>query len=102
MRVFASTTNVDQLSESIRSKANEVRELKSSKSDQVAVQNAVASLLLLKKEYLEITGTPFDPPKVTKSVAKEAKEVEVKQSDSLQNNADSLVITPRSVDYSAW
>ena len=92
--------DVSELTQLIQSKANEIRDLKASKAEKDVIQMNVNDLLGLKEKYLQLTGTPYDsgssstPKKVPKKVPEPSKpNVE---------EAESIVITPRAADYSAW
>jgi hypothetical protein len=111
---FASVTDTSEVEvvASIKAKGDIIRELKASKADKDAIVGQVMELKALKSKYEEICGKPFDTPSVEK-VGKAAKEVKEKTAVSAKEKteapsgggsggADSVVITPRTVDYSAW
>lgn len=113
--LFCSTTagvSVDKIVSAIALKGDEIRNLKANKAGKDAITPIVAELLQLKKEFQELTGNPFDPPKEVTVVATKAevvasapKEKSTKKEDSQNNQAkgtESTVITPRGTDYSAW
>lgn len=89
---------VGDLIKAIKSTGDEIRKLKVEKSD---ANTQITKLLELKVTYEKLTGSAYDAkplsktPKVTKGAEKTAaKAVEVQ--------GESLLITPRLVDYSAW
>lgn len=113
--LFCSTTagvSVDKIVSAIALKGDEIRNLKANKAGKDAISPVVAELLQLKKEFQELTGNPFDPPKEGAVVAPKAgaavtapTEKSAKKEDSQSNQAkgtESNVITPRGTDYSAW
>jgi hypothetical protein len=113
--LFCSTTagvSVDKIVSAIALKGDEIRNLKANKAGKDAISPVVAELLQLKKEFQELTGNPFDPPKEGAAVVATAaatvsapKEKSAKKEDSQSNQAkgtESTVITPRGTDYSAW
>ena len=90
-----SETSVDSIVELIKRKGDEIRDLKAQKAD---VNNLVQDLLQLKTKYQELTGNPYDNSGKPK---KEAKKV-VSNQKTAEIESESIMITPRSVDYSAW
>ena len=90
--------DVSDLIEKIQLKANEVRELKSTKAEKDLIQMNVNTLLELKEKYLQLTGTPYDQGSTSKKPLKKPAEASVVNNEV----TESIVITPRSVDYSAW
>ena len=84
---------------------------KQSKSD---IEPVVAELLALKTKYESTVGVPFDAPKIKKEskVVSEIEGTVAKKSDSSKNKRSEVetksndavdkLITPRTVDYSAW
>lgn len=103
------TSAVERITAAIAQRGDEIRKLKAEKASKAAITPAVEDLLKLKKEYEEVTGKPFDPPKddkASKPAAAAATPASTKGKASAgaaaPAEAESLVITPRSVDYSAW
>ena len=97
-------TAVERIIAAITLRGDEIRKLKSEKASKEVITPAVEALLQLKKEYEAVTGTPFDPPKEEKAVKPAATSAKGKapSQQGTEVNAESSVITPRSVDYSAW
>jgi prolyl-tRNA synthetase len=100
--------DVSDLINKIQNKANIIRDLKKEKSDKALIQTNVNELLQFKQEYLDITGTPFDQGSISpkKSESKPVVESAVKNKpkpiESSVDNLESVVITTRGTDYSAW
>ena len=113
-RLFSTTAGLSEenLISAIASKGDEIRQLKANKAGKDAITPVVAELLQLKKEFENLTGNPFDPPKEVAAVAAPAaaapavpKSKSGKKEDAQSNVAkgiESTVITPRETDYSAW
>lgn len=97
---------VEKLVSSISEKGDVIRQLKAAKSSKETISSAVTELLSLKKEYEALVGKPFDPPKEVSKPAETTKKVKAEASGtsnaSQAKGVESSVITPRSVDYSAW
>ncbi len=97
-------TSIDSLVQSIKEKGDEVRALKNSKSD---ASEAISALLELKKKYETVTGSPFGgaaatATKTSKGKGNNADDADVVIKSVSNKERESLVITPRLVDYSAW
>lgn len=95
-------TTIDSLVQSIKDKGDEVRTLKSNKSD---ATEAVSALLQLKKKYEELTGSPFGgvaTSKTSKAKGNKADDGDIVIKSISNKERESLVVTPRAVDYSAW
>ena len=107
LRSLSTTSDVDpklaELVSRIESKASEIRELKLAKSDKSLVLENVNQLLAFKAQYLEATGQPYGNNEGSSSAPKEKKVKESSKTPaSKSGEAESLVITPRAVDYSQW
>ena len=102
LRMMAATDAgaVERITAAIAQRGDEIRKLKADKAPKEAVAPAVEALLTLKKEYEAATGKPFDPPKDNSKPTKAVKPAA--PAAAAAEGAESLVITPRSVDYSAW
>ena len=106
LALSTTSTNVDDLVSQIKEKGDQIRALKDSKADKSQITSFVDNLLELKAEYEKVTGSPYDPPSSIKTAkqtkvstsSKEVKSTNVKKLEDREN----IVITPRSVDYSAW
>ena len=109
----AASGSVDDVAASIKNTGDRIRDLKASKADKAAVQASVDELLSLKAKYQDITGQPWDAPKPGGSGNSGSTAGKKKESAPNVNagggkkgeddgQAESLVITPRSSDYSAW
>mmetsp|Transcript_35304 Transcript_35304/g.94575 ORF Transcript_35304/g.94575 Transcript_35304/m.94575 type:complete len:528 (-) Transcript_35304:23-1606(-) len=66
---------VEALRVEIAAAAEAVKAAKSGGADKGTIQPLVDALLALKAEFLELTGTPFDPPKTKKKKKKKKEEV---------------------------
>lgn len=99
---MSTASDINSLTDSIKSKGEEVRILKSTGGSKDLIDKSVAELLALKNKYAEVAGKPFDPPKATssKSASKPASKPAPKQVESTSNVESK--ITLRSEDYSAW
>lgn len=109
----SSSIEVDSVVAKIVEKSTFIRTLKATNKDDPAIKVEVTNLLQLKETYQELTGNSYDPPS-SKPVTKKSKSSGDNQKKD--NNAgnkgkdasgglsdqESLVITPRLVDYSAW
>jgi len=95
------SAGVEDLKAKIKTQGDLIREAKKDggADSKEKVQPLVDTLLALKKEYEELAGEPFDPPKKEKKPKKQQNQPKKKQ-----ENADraSDVITPRDEDYSQW
>lgn len=102
LRLFStiSEDNVAQLVTQIKEQASVIRNMKESNALKANIEEAVKILLQLKESYAKLTGEPFDPPKQDNKQKKET--IASKSNESKVENANSLVITPRETDYSAW
>ena len=96
-------TAVERIIAAITLRGDEIRKLKSEKASKEVITPAIEALLQLKKEYETVTGTPFDPPKEEKAVKSAVTPAKGKTPPAgSEAIVESSVITPRSVDYSAW
>lgn len=104
------TGTVNELVASIKSTGDRIRDLKASKADKTAIQASVDELLSLKGKYKDLTGSAFDVPKATAAATDVAKASSSKKKEDAPRATaagtssvlESLVITPRGTDYSAW
>lgn len=106
-RLFNTLSSIDVVIASIKSTGDKIRDLKASKAEKVAIQSTVDQLLSLKSKYQELTGTPYDAPKPGSATSEtkannSGKKIVTKVVNDAEKEAESLVITPRSTDYSAW
>ena len=100
-----STPHLDVLNEQIKSKGDTIRELKASKGDEKAIKAAVDELLLLKKQLADAVGTPAEASVKAKKGGGNKGQQDLERDDngrSGDQRAESIVITPRATDYSAW
>lgn len=107
---MASTAASEELAAKVKVVADRVRDLKASKADKETIKKSVEELLELKAKFEKETGAPIDAgssKQQTSSGSKGGKGA----GGSLQATAatvasdavvESLVITPRTTDYSAW
>lgn len=107
---LASTAASEELAAQVKVVADRVRDLKASKADKETIKKSVEELLELKAKFEKETGAPIDAgssKQQTSSGSKGGKGA----GGSLQATAatvasdavvESLVITPRTTDYSAW
>lgn len=111
-RLFSSSTetSIDALTTQIVEVGNKIRDLKAAKADPSVIKASVDSLLQLKANYESLTGTPYGggksvATKPSNTAANKDKKNEGQKKvggASGDEDRESLVITPRSVDYSAW
>ena len=109
IRLASISSQVDVVLADIKAAGDHIRELKASKADKGSIQSSVEKLLDLKSKFLQLTGAPYDAPKPggssngssqSSGISDDSsKKKAVKDSDS---SPESLVITPRAADYSAW
>jgi hypothetical protein len=96
------SSEVDTLIDTITKKGVEIKTLKAGKASKEIVGPAVEELLKLKSKYEELTGNPYDKPKPD-STSKPLKDNKTsKASAPATKEVESLVITSRQEDYSAW
>ena len=100
------SAEVQEVRGAIKSAGDVVREKKAAGED---VQAEVATLKELKAQFEALTGTPFDPPKASKSKSGQKQQQKggggkKKQQQQQQKGGDggSDQITPRAEDYSKW
>lgn len=100
-RLFSS--QVDVVVADIKAVGDKIRVLKADKADKASIQSSVEELLGLKSKFLELTGSPYDAPKPgSSSTSSNSSGDGKKKADIPSSSVESLVITPRAVDYSAW
>ena len=99
-----SAPDLDVLNHQIKAKGDAVRELKAAKADDKAIKAAVDELLQLKKQLAEASGAPAEAPAKAKKGSGEGKQDQEKDDNGRggDQRAESIVITPRATDYSAW
>eukprot|EP00600_Ochromonadales_sp_CCMP1393_P013100 CAMPEP_0175005516 /NCGR_PEP_ID=MMETSP0005-20121125/5357_1 /TAXON_ID=420556 /ORGANISM="Ochromonas sp., Strain CCMP1393" /LENGTH=626 /DNA_ID=CAMNT_0016260771 /DNA_START=231 /DNA_END=2111 /DNA_ORIENTATION=+ len=95
---------VSAIVDNIKQKGDEIRELKASKAEKDLIMVQVQQLKELKAKYEEISGQPFDPPseKQKKSATKKKPDAKGNKASAGSGGAESIMITPRGVDYSSW
>ena len=101
----STAAGLDDVVASIKSTGDRIRELKAAKADKAVLQPELDQLLSLKAKYQVLAGAPYDPPKPGAGKKKEetaAAAAPASSSAAAAAGAESLVITPRGTDYSAW
>jgi prolyl-tRNA synthetase len=91
--------NAESITQMIKAKGDEIRELKAKSTSKEDLMPFITELQSLKKQYEDVAGKPYDTPKPGKP-AKKTKVVET--ASEKKESADSFTITPRLTDYSAW
>jgi len=103
---LASTAASEELAAKVKVVADRVRDLKASKADKETIKKSVEELLELKAKFEKETGAPFDAgsSKQTSAGSKGGKGAGGSPQAAPTSDAavESLVITPRTTDYSAW
>jgi prolyl-tRNA synthetase len=98
----STAAGLDDVVASIKSTGDRIRELKAAKADKAVLQPELEQLLSLKAKYQVLAGAPYDPPKPGAGKKKEETAAAVAPASAAAASAESLVITPRGTDYSAW
>ena len=107
---LASTAASEELAAKVKVVADRVRDLKASKADKETIKKSVEELLELKAKFEKETGAPIDAgssKQQTSSGSKGGKgaggSLQATAATAASDTAvESLVITPRTTDYSAW
>lgn len=98
-RLFA-TSQEDTIVVDIKALGEKIRTLKEAKAEKSVLSPLITELVSLKTRYQEITGNSYDPPST--ATPKKTKPQPIVKSIDADKTIESLVITPRGEDYSAW
>jgi WHEP-TRS domain len=66
LRVAATMSTAEELTQLIEQKASAIRDLKAAGGSGEPLKAMIDGLLALKEQYKEVAGKPFDPPKAVK------------------------------------